>query len=102
MRESLPQLMQQLAQVRVCLSLVRIGQQEKSQVRASLGSSPMQHEIGEQGLQTGKIDRCHGGITRHQQEVAQQMDVQSRDQRESLCVVVSFKHVSVSSLFSLP
>ena len=71
-------------------------------MRASLGSGPVQHEIGEQGLQTGEIDRCHGGIIRHQQEVAQQMDVQSRDHRESFCVVVSFKHVSVLSLFSLP
>src|SRR3989442_7968233 len=49
MRESLPQLMQQLAQVRICLGLVRIGPQEKNQVRASLGSSPMQHEIGKEG-----------------------------------------------------
>ena len=43
MRESLEclaQLMQQFAQVRVCLGLIRIGPQEKSQAGASLWSSP--------------------------------------------------------------
>ena len=71
-------------------------------MRASLGSSPVQHEIGEQGLQAGDIDCRHGGIARHQQEVTQQLDAQGWDHQESFCVVVSFKHVSVSSLFSLP
>ena len=71
-------------------------------MRASLGSRLVQHEIGEQGLQAGNIDCRHGGIARHQQEVTQQVDVQGRDQQESFCVVVSFKHVSASSLFSLP
>src|SRR6266568_814308 len=101
MRKSLAQLMQQFAQVRVCLGLVRIRPQEKGQMRASLGSSPVQHEIGEQGLQAGDIDCRHGSIARHQQEVTQQMDVQGRDQQESFCVVVSFKHVSGSRLSSM-
>ena len=60
-------------------------------MRASLGSSPVQHEIGEQGLQTGDINCRHGGIARHQQEVTQQVDVQGRDHQESFCVAVSFK-----------
>src|SRR5258708_1919549 len=81
-RESLAQLMQQLAQVRVRLGLGRIRPQEKGQVRASLGGSPVQYQIGAQGLQTGDIDHHHGSVTRHKQEVAKQMYVKGRDHQQ--------------------
>ena len=48
-------------------------------MRASLGSSPMQHEVGEQRLQPGNIDRRHRPVVRNQQEVAQQMNMERRD-----------------------
>ena len=61
-RERLAQLRQDLAQIGVGLGLGRIGPQEKGDMRASLGSSSMQHQVGKQGLQTSDLHRRHRSI----------------------------------------
>ena len=75
-REGLPQVIQQLAQIGMGLRFSRIGPQEKSQMRAVLGCAPMQHKVGKQGLYTGNRDRCHRCLARYQQEVTQKMNVE--------------------------
>ena len=42
----------------------------------------MQHKIGEQGLYTGNSDCGHRRIARYQQEVTQEVDVQSWNHQE--------------------
>ena len=60
----------------------RIGPEEKGQVRAILGSTPMQYEVGKQGLDAGNRDRGHRCFTRHQQEVTQQRQVEGRNHQQ--------------------
>ena len=81
-RERLAQVIEQLAQIGMSLRLRRIGPEEKGQVRAILGSTPMQHEVGQQGLDAGNRDRGHRCFTRHQQEVTQQRQVEGRNHQQ--------------------
>src|SRR5258708_6583678 len=77
--EHLPQVMKRLAQIHMRLGLGRIRPQEKGQVRASLGSSPVQHEVGEQRLQPRYMNRRHRVVTQNQEEIAEQMNTERRD-----------------------
>src|SRR5947209_2179257 len=47
-REGLAQVIEQLAQIGMGLRFRRIGPEEKGQVRAVLGSTSMQHQVGKQ------------------------------------------------------
>ena len=76
--KGLAQVIEQLAQVGMGLRFLRIGPEEKGQVRAILGSAAMQHQVSQQRLDTRDSD-CQGGLTRQQQEVTEQRHVKGGD-----------------------
>src|SRR6266567_7547331 len=81
--EGLSQMIQELAQIGMGLRFCRIGPEEKGQVRAILRSMTMKHEVGQQRLDTGKRDRGHRCLARHQQEATEERQVEWGNHRQT-------------------
>src|SRR6266699_7337570 len=67
--EAVPQSVHQIAQVSVSLSIGRIRPEQKGKMRAGLGYRVMEHEVGEQRMESWPINGRHGCVIRDKQEL---------------------------------
>src|SRR5262245_39949714 len=76
------QLMEQLAQVGTGLGLGRVRPKQEREMRASLGGAALEHQIRKERLQAWDCEGSHRCVASDEQEIAQQLDAQGRNQQQ--------------------
>jgi hypothetical protein len=66
----------------VCLGLGRVGPELSSKIRAGLRGGSVEHEVGQQGLETWPVDRRHGCVPQKEREITQEIHMQGWCQGE--------------------